>query len=113
MRMGGNATDACCAHFEQSLDEAICLHDRQLKNRSHRTTHRTTQERTTGRFSDHQRLNSKRGAIAHERAEVFRAGKAINRREKPRTRAARKDLLERWLRWNLSDGQEPLVHRKP
>ena len=59
------------------------LDDRQLQNRAHRITDGTAQERAAGSFAGNQHVHAEGDAIAHQRAEIFRAGQRVHGDEEP------------------------------
>ena len=86
--------------------------DGQLEDCAHGVAHGAAQEWAAGSFADDQRLNAKGDAVAHERAEIFRAGQCVHSHEEPGLPALGQDVVERGGWGNFPDGELALIHGK-
>ena len=86
--------------------------DRQLQNRAHGVAHGAAQKRAAGSFADDQRLDAEGDAVAHQRAEIFRARQRVHGDQQQRFWFVRQNVVERGGRGNLPDGELALIHRK-
>ena len=82
--------------------------DRQLQNRAHGIADGAAQKRAAGSFADNQRLDAERDAVAHQRAEIFRARQRVHGHEEQRFRVFRQNVVERSGRGNFPDGEHGL-----
>src|SRR5260221_9922688 len=103
MRMGSDASNSLFLQLGQTAAQVVSFEDRQVENRAHRTAHGATNERTGRGFAADERLGLKGSAVAHERAHILRARKAVHRDQQAWAHRSGQDLLQRFSRWHYAN----------